>query len=197
MDREQIAYGILAGGKSSRMGRNKLVMKYKEKPIIQWVIDSFNSKKCYISVADLEGVNTLRKEIVNDDVIFVTDKLIEYGPLEGLRRLLMRIDKEYLMVFSGDMPLVNKEFVEALAEEYRGENALVVTSGDIIHPTCGIYSKKLLGKIEELIKKDEHRLKELINDTYVRYVDIEKIGFSDNTIMNVNTKEDYDELIRG
>ncbi|MBV2168634.1 MAG: molybdenum cofactor guanylyltransferase [Bdellovibrio sp.] len=101
---------VLAGGKSSRMGRDKALLHYRGQRLIDVMIDLLESL-----VGDGSRV------LVSGNVagyLCVPDEHPEQGPLEGLRCALPEIENgEVLLVVPVDMPLLTKACLEELLRD--------------------------------------------------------------------------------
>jgi len=100
---------ILAGGKSSRMGTNKALLKINEKTNIERMADKL--------------------KLFFDDIILVTNDSEQYeflelktaadhypgmGPLAGVHAGLLASDYDLNFIVACDMPFVSAELAEAL-----------------------------------------------------------------------------------
>ncbi|MBE5970716.1 MAG: molybdenum cofactor guanylyltransferase [Lachnospiraceae bacterium] len=199
----KISIGILTGGKSKRMGANKAFLKYnEEKNFLEHALDEALavSDDVILSV-DEEGkyINFLKGR-EKAGLKLVEDERKNYGPLEGLYRILKAAKEDYCFIFAVDMPYVEKAFVDAFVSyiEDAGsfKDIFVVKKGDRSEPLCAIYSKKLIPYIEEMFEKEEHRLKMLLDTEglSVESIDINKLGACENIAENINTPSDYKEL---
>ena len=63
-------------------------------------------------------------------------------------------------------------------------------------PLGAIYSKDLLSDMEILIKNKKYKLIELIPNNKFKKIDLKELGFTDRVYHNINTPEDYKELIQ-
>ena len=185
-----ISAGILAGGKSSRMGENKARLKYKKETFLEIV-----AKECedfyevMVSVDDKEKYRDLSYRLVQDEKR-------EYGPLEGIYQLLRASKTEYVLVVATDMPCIRKDVLNKLAGHITGEeDCLILCVNGKIQPLCSIYSKKMLSALEQLREKDEHRPRELYKLVLAKYIELEELGGDPAVIDNINTKNDYEKML--
>lgn len=110
-DLSQIAGVVLAGGRSSRMGKNKALLEFKGRPLVQHMIDILRDaglKDIFIS-GSLEGYSC-----INDEQLFA-------GPVQGIRSVLQEKPnyKGYLFV-PVDMPLLTPEILQDLISKNEG-----------------------------------------------------------------------------
>lgn len=183
---------ILSGGKSSRMGQDKASLKWNQTSMIEHLA---NELKCdrisevFISAAH-EG------DYAKTGLPVVADEHEGIGPLEGIRRGLLYAKEEYLFVCAVDMPFVSGKTALSLTERVCPEyNAYVFREGGRIHPVCAIYHKSVLPVIEMLIRDGNYKISELLDRVQTFYVDLEESGLDKKNLVNVNTPEEYANLV--
>ena len=131
------AAGILAGGKSSRMGKNKASLTWNGDTFLHTLIDACRDfPEIYVSVDDREKYRDLSCTLVEDE-----EK--EYGPLEGIYQVLKQMDAPYAVMLATDMPMISREFLKALVSNITGEeDCLVLRREGRPQPLCSVYAKK-------------------------------------------------------
>ncbi len=183
--------GILAGGKSERMGRNKALLRLENERIIERLIREFGSfSRAMVSSAEKGIYEELGVSVVYDENR-------DIGPIEGIRRVLSEADSEYVFICAADMPFLKKEIAEYLACFISSDyDCYVMADDEHIQPLCAIYKKSLLPLIGELIRDGKYRIRELLKRARTKYIPLSLSGFDKNTVRNINTKEDYLEIIK-
>ena len=196
----KMCVGILAGGKSSRMGRNKAFLPYKESSFIEGI-----TRECEDFSRILISAN--QTEVYeNMGFTMVKDEKEEFGPLEGIYQIVKKIDTEYVLILATDMPYIKRAFLQKFTNSLKElkdtqkevnemPSCVVLRAGGRVQPLCSIYSKKALPAIEKMREKGEHKLRILFDRVDTMYVDIENLGFSIDVVMNINTQDDYQEMI--
>lgn len=178
--------GILAGGKSTRMGQNKALMEYQNETMIGRIAREFSDFGEVLVSASQKGIYE------TDGVRVVYDEHREIGPIEGIRQLVNAAGKEYIFICAADMPFVNREIAEYLAEFISSDyDCWVITDEERVHPLCAIYSKRILPVIGELIRQGKYRLMELLNRVRTKYVSLTRTNFDRRVVRNVNTKDEF------
>lgn len=191
--------GILAGGKSSRMGGNKALLIWKEQTLLEYLAKLLAAEPDFsqvlVSVAAADGYEEIRQRWQEDtELAFVEDLHRGYGPLEGLYRLLAHAKEEWVFVTATDMPFVNARFLRRMLKQPReGVSAVIPWAAGRVHPLCGLYKKTALPALERLFERDEHRVRALLEEIPVRYVDLPKPGIQASVLENVNTPEEYEK----
>lgn len=189
---EEISIGIVAGGKSSRMGSSKALLELNGKSFLKSVYDELKgSGNVLISVAKKGDYSDLCL-----DATFVYDEHKEIGAIEGIYQILKNARTEYVFICASDMPLINKDVVDYLSEFICSDyDCYVTVSEDRIHPLCAIYSKKLLPLIEKHIADGKYRLMDILRDARTKYISLEKSAIDVKVVKNINTKDLYKELV--
>ena len=139
------AAGILAGGKSSRMGKNKASLTWNGDTFLHTLIDACRDfPEIYVSVDDREKYRDLSCTLVEDE-----EK--EYGPLEGIYQVLKQMDAPYAVMLATDMPMISREFLKALVSNITGEeDCLVLRREGRPQPLCSVYAKRILPVVEHM-----------------------------------------------
>ena len=105
---DDLSVGVLAGGKSSRMGRDKVFLKIGEKTFIEHICEELSCfGELLISCRDPEKFSAL-------GYATVTDERDGFGPLEGIRQLIRHAACDDIFICAVDMPFISKELVEFL-----------------------------------------------------------------------------------
>ena len=185
-----ISTGILAGGKSTRMGKNKALLTINEKRFIDKIADELGSFSEVLISAATKGVY----EDMGLRVVY--DEHEDIGPLEGIYQLLNAASEEYVFICAADMPFVTKELVSYIQEFVCSDyDCYVLMDEDHIHPLCGIYSKKMLGQVRACIESGNYRLMKLLNGVRTKYIKLQYTSFDKKVVKNINTRAEYKELV--
>lgn len=184
---------LLAGGKSSRMGQDKAELLYEGRTFVENLIEKarcLGIEKIYLSGYQGE----------RDDAEVVWDIYPEVGPLGGLHAGLKAVITPYCLLLPVDIPQIPLEFLESMIEEHRKQCLnleeknlpLLLERDGFLEPLIGIYSVKMVDFIEEKIKEQRlsvfRMLKEWGSNSFTTDIPRWKIA-------NINTREDYRELL--
>ena len=176
---------IFAGGKSSRMGRDKALLPWEG----------------YHSMAEFQ----YRKLLHSFDTVYISSKTDKFdfdapilrdlypahSPMVALASVFAQTQEEALFVISVDMPLLSDKEIQILVEAYEKStdtpDILIARSPRGLEPLCGIYRRTILPHVEKLIKEDRHRMRALLESVSTQIVDFDTaLPFS-----NLNTPEEY------
>lgn len=185
-----ISTGILAGGKSTRMGKNKALLAINEKRFIDKIADELSSfSEVLISAAEKGTYEDM-------GLCVVYDEHRDIGPLEGIYQLLNAAQEEYVFICAADMPFITKELVSYMTEFVCSDyDCYVLMDEEHIHPLCGIYSKKMLAQVCACIESGNFRLMKLLNGVRTKYIKLEYTSFDKKVVKNINTRAEYQELV--
>lgn len=184
-----ITAGILAGGKSERMGRNKAFLQWEDKTFLDRTAELFKDfSELLVSVDDMKCYQ-------HTDYSLVGDEKREYGPIEGVYQLLKHSANAWVVLVSNDMPFLTADVIQALIHVEREDVQAVVLEGDgRIHPLCGMYHQSILPVCEQFFQEDEHRVHKLLEQVRTKIIKIEALGLSPYLLSNINTPEAYRQL---
>jgi molybdopterin-guanine dinucleotide biosynthesis protein A len=161
---------VLAGGRSSRFGRDKLAEPIDGRPLLHHAIEAVRPIATEVLVVvSPDGAPTLPH-----DVVLVRDRSAFEGPLAGLLAGLDASDADVVLVTGGDMPALVPEVIEALlaALEARGCEAAVLAHGGRSRPLPMILRREAaLDAVVRLLDNDERRLGALTDDLVTVVID--------------------------
>ncbi len=185
---------ILMGGQNKRMnGQHKAFLDFNGESFLDHIIKEMSAfSPVVLSVNDKEKFKDLEYPMIVDEVKGI-------GPMGGIYSALKVLDCDYLFITACDMPFMTAEFASYMYEKMKSLNpqpvALILSDGDgKFSPLGGIYSKKLLPHIEEMLAEENYRLGKLLKTAGAFIIPIHEIPFSENVMRNINTPEEYHNL---
>lgn len=129
---------VLAGGRSSRMGRDKSDLIYRERTFLDIQIEKGHKLGIEdILVSGYRGDGCAGR--------LVMDRFVERGPLGGLEACLRQAVHGRCLVVSVDTPLLSVSELRKLLEADQETDlpATLLCHGDRLEPLMGVYSVKL------------------------------------------------------
>jgi len=181
---------VLAGGKSSRMGRDKALLPF----------GGYETLAEY-QYRRLERLFPKVSISTRDDKFGFTAPLIldgvdgESSPMIALSSILSSIDGEMVFLLGVDMPFVSEDVILTLVDEAssaRADTDIVVAVGERgREPLCALYRASLLPVVEDMVERGNHRMKALLDESLCREVHIGDIGCFDN----LNRPQEYMEAL--
>ena len=187
----RIACAVLAGGKSSRMGADKALLKIRGETFLDILCRTLEETGIFEEKIVAVGRRILPKR---EGWQQVEDIYPERGPMAGIHGVLAASSADAVFFISCDMPLITGDLVERICQRLSYEEVVVVKTRDgRCHPLCGIYKTSLYNKSEKAILSQNYRMLELLEQsdtTWLLAKEEEEI-----CLTNINTPEEYLELI--
>jgi molybdopterin-guanine dinucleotide biosynthesis protein A len=187
---------ILSGGKSSRMGTNKALLKINEKTNIERISDRLKPlfDDIILVTNDLEQYEFLGLKIVSD-------QFPGMGPLAGVHAGLNASEYETNVIVACDMPFVSGELAQALVDKSSDYDAVIPVINGKQQPLFAVFQKRAAIEVEQCIKQERLRMKHLLDRLNVLYVtekdleinsslDLERVFF------NMNHPNEYEEALK-
>lgn len=188
---------ILAGGAGSRLGKEKSLIEFDGRPLIQWSVE-----KLALLVEDVVVVARgpeqagLLEDLIPDATI-ACDSISGYGPVAGLFAGMGYARNEYVLAIGCDLPFLNAGVIDLLFEHAQGWEAAVPTrENGMIEPLHSVYKRDaLLPACKKAIERGERRIRVPISMLRVKCVSVELVKNLDPellTFFNLNTQADLD-----
>jgi len=139
---------VLAGGLSTRMGRDKALLPWRGSTLIESVArEVFDAAGNVTLIGSPELYRNLGFPVI-------PDKIAGCGPLGGLHAALSATSAAWNLLVACDMPQVNCRILKDLLEaaEACGADALVPQTREGLEPLCAIYHARLLPAVEFAIQ---------------------------------------------
>lgn len=188
---------ILAGGKSLRLGHDKITEKVGNVTLLEKVISRIDSLSKDIVIVTAEE-RSFKEFADNKKIKTLADIFPGRGSLGGIYTGLKKSETFYNLVIAADMPFLNGELLAYMTEVAEGFDFVIPKIGTFFEPLHAIYSKNCVTPIETMIRKTRRVIIELFDFVKVRYVEAEEIDRFDPehlSFFNINTVEDL-ELAR-
>jgi molybdenum cofactor guanylyltransferase len=189
--KENITGIVLAGGKSSRMGTDKSLMLFRDKPLIQHAIDIIAPLCCNVVISsnkniyDFTGCETW------------ADEIQVQAPLVGIYSCLKKSDTEFNLVISCDMPFLNNSLFQFLLSQSNNYDIVIPRhQKEYLEPLSGVYRKSCLPAMKEKIDSNNFGIQNLIlsANSFISDIDSAQTFFLESMFLNINTLQDYYEI---
>ena len=175
---------VLAGGYSSRMGRNKAELDFHGVSFLQHQVNKLRT----IGIADIVIAGY---PDAPEGCRCTTDVYPQCGPLGGIHAGLLSIRQPCALVLPTDTPLVPESLLEELMIQHSSGITVVSCNGEL-EPLIGVYDKALSGDCERLLQGKNRSLRRLFQEVGV--TSLEYSG-EPGLLINCNTPEEYNKLI--
>jgi len=116
---------VLASGFSRRMEENKLLLPFKNKPLIYWILNTI--EKANFKEVDVIYRDNKVKYIANSfgfNTIYNSNAHL--GQSESIKIALKNYSGEGVMFFTGDQPLLKPKTVKRMIKEFEVSNKIVI-----------------------------------------------------------------------
>ena len=169
---ERVGAIVLAGGRSSRFGRDKLAEPVGGRPMLDRAIDAVRAVATdIVVVSTLDGTPT-----IPTDVTLAHDARAFEGPLAGLAAGLAALDDSVrrAVVVGGDMPSLVPPVLERMLGRLEYADAVVLEADDRPRPLPMAIRSVVLGPvIGRLLAGGERRLRALLTEVRTETLDQE------------------------
>ena len=189
---EKTTLVILAGGKSSRFGRDKSLVEINGQRLVETTV-----KKC-LPVFDEVMISSNRDSKFGIPGIFeLKDVYIGMGPLGGVHSAFLAARNDAVFFAACDMPFFNVELAQLIIENAAGHDACVPRVGEKLEPLFAVYRKRLLPKTVELLEAGRQSLRDLMEVCDTNILDctewVEEHAAQD-AFFNMNYEADLERL---
>ena len=156
---DRIGAIVLAGGRSSRFGRDKLAEMIDGRPLLDHAIDVVRTVASDIVVVAAPGANP----VVRDDVRLAHDPVRFEGPLAGLAAGLAVLDPavDLVVVVAGDMPSLMPAVLRRLLDTVASDSdaAILGKDGDTPPLPMALRRRRAEAAVGTLLDAGERRLR--------------------------------------
>jgi len=178
---------ILAGGQSTRIGRDKALLEFGGMRLIARSI-SIIAPLCdeILISTNNPGLEYLRYPLVSDEHRGI-------GPIAGLHAALRYSQSEYHIVIPCDTPLVTVDVFErmfAIVSAAHPPACVAGTADGFIEPLIGCYHRSALPALEKQIQRQDYKL----HNALTRMGAAVEVFRDGRLFWNINTKADVSAI---
>ncbi len=184
----QFSASILAGGESSRLGRDKGLVLLRERPIIGYIVDEIRKVSNDITIISsnkqYDAFHCRRCEDFYKDI----------GPAAGIAAALQFAIHELIFVTSCDMPFVKAASILNLYEKSTDFDITLYTHDQFIEPMFAIFRKSCFAKWDAFLQKGNHKLLDFFDQFDTNFVDAQEV-LQNNPLLfyNINTLHELNQ----
>lgn len=172
---------VLTGGRSTRMGTDKALLRMGGQTLCEQVGDVLATvAERVLLIGHAERYGGLKFECISD-------KRPDLGPLSGLETALCLQLAEFHIVTSCDIANLKQAWLHALLwEAERGPRSVVVEDAKgKVQPLCGVYRSECRETVTRALSEGRLRMMDLLKELDARTVKINEV------VSNLNTPEEY------
>jgi molybdopterin-guanine dinucleotide biosynthesis protein A len=191
---------VLAGGGSTRFGRDKALVELEGAPMLlrmQALLGQVTSKLNVIAAQDRYS------EL---GVAGIPDRWNGQGPLAGIITALLSSaehshDVHWNLIVGCDMPFLTREWLTYLVARAAASDSEVVApqSAHGVEPLCACWRTAATGKLRSALDEGERKITEAMKRLRIEFVDEadwKRFDSAGRLFWNMNTEADYDEAKR-
>jgi molybdopterin-guanine dinucleotide biosynthesis protein A len=173
---------VLAGGRSTRMGRDKALLPWNE---------GKNGGTLLGHVASLVRQAAGNVTVIGHDAYLdlgfdvVPDTIPNCGPLGGLLTAFQVSTADRVLLVACDMPNLTPELLRGLMQ-HPGD-AVVAQSGGRLHPLCAVYHRKLQPQVAAAVQKRSLKMHDFLSTIQIHPYPVQEADL----LKNLNTPEDF------
>ena len=187
---------VLAGGRSSRMGQDKALLRAGGgSPLVSLVVDRLRALVGEVIVVSSDGarLGDLQARIV-------PDVYADAGPLSGIYSGLLATERQRALVAACDMPFLNPRLLSFLLH-LPGDHDVVLPrlASGFLEPLHAVYSQSCREVFRRQLEAGRYSAIGYLDQVRVRYVDEAELREYDpdlRSFFNVNTRADLQRAER-
>jgi molybdopterin-guanine dinucleotide biosynthesis protein A len=184
------AAALIAGGKSTRLGRDKALLPVPGSDLLLWqrqlaILESLAPVELLWSGPAREGLPPMVRAIA--------DAAEGAGPLAGLCACLESMQADLLVVLAVDLPRMETSFLQRLMSHASPGCGVVARQGDRVEPLAAVYPRELAALARERLHAGQRALHDLVFEAAARgLVRLTEVTAQEKPLlMNLNTPEDH------
>ncbi|MDX2098110.1 MAG: molybdenum cofactor guanylyltransferase [Leptolyngbyaceae cyanobacterium bins.59] len=195
VNREFLSALILAGGQSSRMGRDKALIEIDGVPLIRRVYEA--AQFCTSEIYVLAPWSDRYYPVLPQTCRFLqeqADPKTPQGPLVGFSQGLAQVQTEWVLLLACDLPQLQPAILQSwttrLSNTDNATIALLPQHPKGWDPLCGFYRRFCLDSLRTFIQKGGRSFQ-----GWLTQVPVQALPLSDRTmLLNCNTPTDLETL---
>jgi molybdopterin-guanine dinucleotide biosynthesis protein A len=189
---------VLAGGRSSRMGRPKAALDFGGVPILTRIISELKRRFAeVVVVAAPESEDSLQMDL--PAIKIVRDDTAYQGPLDALRHGLDAVSNEVAFACSCDLPLLDSDVAAAIVAMLGDFDAAIPIVGEKLQPLHAAYRKRCASALAALGMRGESRLiaiADAVNTMRISESDLLVLDPQLHSFLNLNAPDDYQRALK-
>ena len=156
---------LLAGGKSSRMGRDKAGIVIDAQPLWQRQLSTLIATEA----AEIFISGRLDGPYAETELEIVTDEAPGLGPLSGLAAALRHARHDVLLVLAIDLPAMPADYLRGLLDESAARGCGIVPHGEAWpEPLAAVYSRACVPLVEQALLSPDRSMQRFIREAVER-----------------------------
>lgn len=183
-----IAGFVLAGGRSSRMGRDKASLVWDGKSLLVRAVAVVQGVTGVIAIVGDPALHDI------DSLPVISDRIRGAGPLGGIEAALAWSSAEWNLVVACDMPALEPGILRTILDRAVSLpecDAVIPVSAGIPQPLCAAYHRRTLPSLQAALAAGTFKMMEVLESVRVGRLEIP----GSDSFRNINTPEDWNTLV--
>ena len=164
MNPNELSLLIIAGGRSSRLGRDKRKLKLGELPLLESTL--CQGRKANFSEIFLcaEAPSPFLTELAEEyGATLLLDEKQNFGPVSGLAKGLSSISKPWALAVAGDMPFLEFEELCRFSDDLPArELALLPTTQGRLQPLAAFYRRETAPYFQRALSEGIRKIRQVL-----------------------------------
>ncbi len=186
-----ITCAILAGGSSSRIGRDKATIMINGKSLIRHVFEKIQElfQEIVIVSSNHSGFTDINVPVINDI-------LPVRSPMVGIVSALLYSSNPYIFVCACDMPFLHKKTIKYMVDKIGGEDIIIPKTEKGFEPLCALYNRACIPHMLKSVGCNELKIAGVFPSLNVKILDDNpSFYYNGNSVFtNINTLKDLNQL---
>jgi molybdopterin-guanine dinucleotide biosynthesis protein A len=179
---------VLAGGRSSRMGRDKASLLWDGRSLLARAVTVVQAVTGITAIVGDPAIHCFHSTPV------ISDRVRGAGPLGGIEAALAWSPAPWNLIVACDMPDLDIKVLEAILQRAAAQpecDAVIPVSAGIPQPLCAAYHRRALPALQAALEVGTFKMMEALES-----VRLGRLEFPcSDSFRNVNTPEDWNTLV--
>ncbi|UCD73492.1 MAG: nucleotidyltransferase family protein, partial [Candidatus Bathyarchaeota archaeon] len=188
---------VLAAGKSTRFGENKLLYKLGDRTVIERVVESaLGSQADEVFLVLGYEAERLKRKVSGTGCRFIYNRNFEEGQSSSIKTGLASVarNSKAVLIMPGDIASISSQSIDKVIEEYRRTRDPILVAahrGKLGHPI--LFDKSLFHEIAQ-INEETQGLKAIVKK-YRTQINKVEVG-SKEVLLDLDARDDLDKFSR-
>jgi len=154
-----VSAGILVGGKSSRMGRDKAWVDLGGIPLIHHLLFTIHKAE----FDEIFLVTNQRTKYESLDLTIYPDNFINCGALGGIESALTHSKNTWTLAVACDMPFIRPDVLHTLIKtSHDNIDVVLPVMGEMSQPLCALYHKRCLDVARVQLNAGQYKVRDFL-----------------------------------
>ena len=189
--KDEVTGIILAGGKSSRMGKDKGLCEFNGKALVSYAIEALKPLCGELVIS----ANHFPEKYEQFGVPVISDEIKNIGPMGGIYTCLKHSTTQHNLVLSCDTPFVGTLLLKHLLGQVKNEQVVAPAHHTfLIEPLSSYFATNVMDAIKQAINNNDYKLINLFKNVRFKSVLMDTLRpfNADQSFLNINSPEDFE-----